>query len=134
MSYTLVAIVGAMVVIVLGITLANLSYMQYYQRRREFGLLNAVGYTKHHILKKILAETSFIGIISSVSGFLISILSIILFNVVIWLPKGDEMPLWKPMQALFIMILPLVVCIESILPALKLLKRFDSISIIEGIN
>jgi putative ABC transport system permease protein len=129
----LAVIVGLIVAIVLCIILFNINYMNYYKRRKEFGLLSSIGYKKNQIIKRIFIENIFIAMTAYSFGILVSIFCGWLLNTILWIPKGDEMPIWIPVNIIVVLILPLIVTIFSVIPAAGTLKKLDVITIIEGI-
>jgi len=121
------------VITVLCITLSNTSIMHFYQRRSEFGVLTAIGYTRWEIVKKVWLEAVLIGSISFLLGIALSMLCASAFNVLYWNPIGDSVHLWSLKGFLVTATIPLFVTIFSVKPILKLLKKEDLINVIEGI-
>jgi putative ABC transport system permease protein len=69
------------------------------QRRREMGLLRAIGGSRWHVIRCVLAEAALMGLIGSVIGFLVGIpLEWFSLNVVILEETGYTFPLVIPWQ------------------------------------
>lgn len=133
MSNSTIYLLETLVIIVLCISLGNINYINFYQRRKEFGVLSAMGYSKMKLYKKIWLEMTLISSAGYVLGILLSLLVGWMLNEALWLPKGQYMPLWNLKNILVIMLLPIFVTIISVLPAVKLFKRTDPILVIEGV-
>lgn len=134
MSNSTIYLLEALVIIVLCISLGNINHINFYQRRREFGILSAMGYSKIKLYKKIWLEMTLISSAGYVLGMLLSLLVGWMLNEALWLPKGQYMPLWNLKNILVIVLLPVFVTIFSVLPAIKLFKRTDPILVIEGVS
>ena len=127
--YILVIIVVA----VLCITLGNTSSMYFYQRKNEFGVLSAIGYTRWEIGKRVLAESILAGVLGYISGVLLSLFCASAFNILLWNPMGESVPLYSSKGLLVTAIIPVFVVIASVGPILRLLKKKDLINIIEAV-
>ena len=69
------------------------------QRRREMGLLRAVGGSRWHVIRCVLAEAALMGVIGSVIGFLVGIpLEWFALQIVILEESGYLFPLVIPWQ------------------------------------
>lgn len=121
-----------LVIIVLCISLGNINHINFYQRRREFGVLSAMGYSNRRLYKKIWSEMALISASGYVLGILLTLLIGWMLNEAVWLPRGQFMPLWNTKNILIIMLLPIFVTIFSVFPAIRLFKRTDPILVIEG--
>jgi putative ABC transport system permease protein len=81
-----IAIIGWIVVVVSGITLLNTLMLSVLDRRREIGVLRAIGSTRRFTLNAILAEAAGIGIVGGLLGLVLGaamqyLVSIALTNV-----------------------------------------------------
>jgi putative ABC transport system permease protein len=81
-----IAIIGWIVVIVSAITLLNTLMLSVLDRRREIGVLRAIGSTRRFTLNAILAEAAGIGIVGGVLGLILGgaiqyLISIAMTNV-----------------------------------------------------
>ena len=124
-------ILETIIVVVLAITIGNITYIYYYQRRREFGILTAIGYTVKDIAKKIIAEIAVINFTSFTLGVGLAMIIGYLLNNVVFIPLGEKLYLWNPNFLLITLIVPLVVLVASLISVIKLLVGLDKIKIIE---
>ena len=125
-------ILETMVIIVLCITLGNLSYINFYQRRKEFGVLTAIGYTKKQLYRKLLNEQISLAAASYIAGVFLSILIAWILNVTILATSGEDLPLLDINSMALTLLIPVFVTIFSNLPAIKAFRKMDCVAVIEG--
>jgi len=125
------AFIESLIILVLCITIGNTTYLHFYQRKREFGILMAVGYRRKDILKKILAELSNMIGIAFFLGIFLAIMIGFILKIVYMDPNGSVMNLFRIKYVLVTSVLPVFVLICSLLPSLKIIMNTDKISIIE---
>ncbi|MFB6081806.1 MAG: ABC transporter permease [Halanaeroarchaeum sp.] len=66
--------VGAISLIVAGVSILNVMLMSVMERRQEIGVLRAVGFQRRDILRIVLSEAAFLGLVGSVVGIGLSVL------------------------------------------------------------
>jgi len=125
-------IVSTIIIFSIGIGLGISSYVHYFQRRKEFGVLSSLGYSDKKILLRINKEIFY----TSITAFFISVLLLLLeqylINSVLMIPRG--IPGFELDGQLFtrILVIPLFTSVFSLIPTWVLLRKIDSVSIIEG--
>ncbi|QVK18483.1 FtsX-like permease family protein [Mycoplasmatota bacterium] len=125
-------IVTFIVLISIGVGLGISTYVHYFQRRKEFGVLSSLGYSDKKILFRINKEIYY----TSLSALLISLLLLLLekslINIFLLNPKG--IPGFELNVQLFmrIIVIPLFTSVFSLVPTWILLRKIDCVSIIEG--
>ncbi|WP_435125223.1 ABC transporter permease [Halobaculum sp. D14] len=75
--------IGAISLVVAGVSIANVMLMSAIERREEIGVLRAVGYEKLDILRVMLAEAALLGIIGSALGAALAFAAVLLINDVL---------------------------------------------------
>jgi predicted lysophospholipase L1 biosynthesis ABC-type transport system permease subunit len=63
------------------ILIANSAGLTVVERRREIGVIKAVGYTSGHVLRVLLSEYGFLGIVSGVLGIIGAVSAILVINL-----------------------------------------------------
>jgi putative ABC transport system permease protein len=63
------------------VLIANAAGLTVIERRREIGVFKAVGYTSGHVLRVLLSEYGFLGIVSGGLGIIGAVIAIIVINV-----------------------------------------------------
>lgn len=121
-------------IVVLSVSLGNSSYVHYFQRRKEFGLLLSIGCRKYKILSRIFKEICISCFIGFAAGFLILYGFKTLENIYCIYPKGLSPFIIKGDFITRILSIPLFICIFSLIPVSRLLSKIEPISIIERIE
>ena len=124
-SYVLIAFVSISLV-VSSIMIGVITYISVYERKKEIGILRAIGASKHNISSIFNAETFIIGFLSGIFGVTVSYLLIPIINLVLHHFTGD-IPLnaaLDPKTALFLIILSVILTlIGGLIPARSASKK-----------
>ena len=124
-SYVLIAFVSISLV-VSSIMIGVITYISVYERKKEIGILRAMGASKHNISSIFNAETFIIGFLSGLFGVTFSYLVIPLINLVLHHFIGD-IPLsaaLDPRMAGFLILLSVVLTlIGGLIPARSASKK-----------
>jgi putative ABC transport system permease protein len=107
-----------MIIIILCIALGNINTIMFANRSDEFTILNAIGYTKGNMLRKLWKEN----VIISLSGYLVGIglaefVAWLLNNAVLF-SQGEELTLLSLSGMISALAMPIFVSIFSLLPCL----------------
>lgn len=129
---TLLTLINMIVITIVSLCSGFLCYIYFYQRRTEFGLLNAIGYTRQHVINRALAEVSGINVFGFLAGFLLALICAFFLNSFVFKPKGQLLVIWDFSFLARAFCIPLFVSLFSVLPIWRMLKKLDPIAIIEG--
>lgn len=121
-----------MLITVLSISMGNASYIHTFERRHEYALLYSVGYSPVRILIKAISEIFFIYMLGCLLGLFVTLLLAGIIYFGLFEPNGLTIRLFLPDAFLQSLIIPVFVTLFSIIPVSRMLKKIDSISIIEG--
>ena len=120
-SYILIAFV-AISLIVSSIMIGVITYISVLERRKEIGILRAIGASKHNISTVFNAETFIIGALAGVIGIVISELVILVANPILHSVTGQENinAILPPLAALILIALSVILTlIGGIIPSRK---------------
>lgn len=81
-SYVLIAFVGISLV-VSSIMIGVITYISVLERKKEIGILRAIGASKHNISQVFNAETFIVGLLSGLMGIGITLILLIPTNIII---------------------------------------------------
>ncbi len=109
-----------------------LFYIYFYQRRPEFGLLEALGHTRQTIIGKALFEITVINLLGFFGGLLSALLCGWALNHFDLTEHGLPLVLWDQSYIFRLLSTPLIVTLISLLPIWRMLKKIDPITIIEA--
>lgn len=124
-------IIAILSIVVMVVTVGSSKYAQYYNRKDEFGVLNAIGYNKHFILSKTLKEVSLTNAVGFVIGIVISLIISILMKKFFWNPMGADGCLFTMKGLIVAFFIPMFTILFSIIPINNLINRLDPIRMIE---
>jgi putative ABC transport system permease protein len=98
--YALVQVQQLVVGVVAGLGVVTALLISVLQRRRELGLLRAVGATRAQVLRSVLAEAALMGLFGTLFGLAIGLpIEWYMVRVVIWEEGGFQFPLVVPWMA-----------------------------------
>jgi ABC-type transport system, involved in lipoprotein release, permease component len=117
---------------VITLCVSILFYIYFYQRRLEFGLLEALGHTRQMIVGKAFLEITVINLLGFVLGLLSALLCGWALNRFIYMERGLRLVLWDQSYIFRLLSTLLFVTFISLLPIWRMLKKVDPITIIEG--
>ena len=98
LNYFLIGI-GALSLIVAGVSILNIMMMGIIERREEIGVLRAVGYHKRDIVKLIITEATILGVIGGIIGIALSVMMGLAIN---WSSLNDPMFTFTPRNLFYI--------------------------------
>jgi ABC-type antimicrobial peptide transport system permease subunit len=122
------------VIIVIGMTLAivNLNYVQFFNRRREFGILHAVGYSRRHLVKRAFNEMFVLQSIAYISGIIMALAAGVMLKIMLFDKKGMPIEILNPKSFLQTIVIPIFMSIFNIIPVSRMLSKTDAIAAIQG--
>ena len=124
-SYVLIAFV-AISLVVSSIMIGVITYISVLERRKEIGILRAIGASKHNISQVFNAETFIIGLLAGLIGIGISLLLLIPGNALMHSISGrNDLNAYLPAGAAIGLILLSIIltCIGGLFPARKASKQ-----------
>lgn len=124
--------ISILVIVIVSFCTGFLCYIYFLQRQSEFGILNAIGYSKQQVVNRALVEISGMNAIGFISGILISVLAGKMIDMVSYAPRGLILHVWYMNYLMIAACIPLFATLFSIIPVWRMLKRLDPICIIEG--
>ncbi|TFH35509.1 MAG: ABC transporter permease, partial [Anaerolineales bacterium] len=72
--------IAGLAIVIGGVTMTNAQLMSVYERTREIGVLRAVGWSKGRVLRMVLAESVFVGILGGLLGIAMAWGLLIIFS------------------------------------------------------
>lgn len=130
----LISVVCSLVIVIVSSCIGFLCYIYFIQRRSEFGLLWAVGFSRQQVVNRAFAEVNGINILGFLCGIILSFLAGLLLNYAYFIPIGDPLQIINVKYMLGAACSPLFVTLFSLIPIWRMLKKLDPISIIEGVT
>ncbi|ADU26686.1 ABC transporter permease [Ethanoligenens harbinense] len=118
-------------IFVMVVCLVCSKYAQYFERRGEFGVLNAMGYTRGDLLRRVFWEITITNLFSFALGmvFAVVLCRIVTYNAFERI-GGVGIYLYGK-AAVVALLAPLFTTLFTLIPVFRLIGRVDAISIIE---
>jgi ABC-type antimicrobial peptide transport system, permease component len=121
-------------IIVLAVSLGNSTYVHYFRRRKEYGILKAIGYSNNDIILRIFKEVIMCIFLGFTIGILFQLVFEFFFNIFYMLPHGLPKVYMDMYVFPKLISIPLFICVTSLIPVLNLIKKIDAITIIEKVG
>lgn len=128
----IISLINIMILIMITVCSGFISYINVNQRRNEFGILSAIGYTSRHIMNRLVREIFLVNLAALIMGILCSVAFGAVLNLLIYTPKGTPLTLIDPDFVIQAACIPLFVSIFALVPAWNTLKNMDPVAVIEG--
>lgn len=125
------SVIIGIIILIMSFAAGNLSYAQAFSRRYEFGTLQAVGYSKMHILLKAGREILMINTAGFLVGILLALLAAAGLNALIFQPRGYPFVLMQYEGIWKAMVIPLCTAVFSLIPAWWLMSKVDPMTVVE---
>jgi putative ABC transport system permease protein len=89
--FSLIAVGAALLALVIGgLSVVNTMLMAITERTREIGLKRAVGARTRHVVREVVAESSVIGLLGGLAGFLLGLAATAVLNATLASAAGGE--------------------------------------------
>jgi putative ABC transport system permease protein/lipoprotein-releasing system permease protein len=129
--YTILNIVIGTVVITIGIMMGLLMHIYQSHRLVEFGLLQAIGYTRRGLVLRALRETTIVVVGGWLLGVLIAFSLLTLAKSLLMDPNAFALDRLDPAAYAYTVTVPACVFAAGILAVLFRFRRFDPVAVIE---
>ena len=114
-----------LIILVLCISIGNLNYISFLNRKHEYAVLAAIGYRKSFLYLKLLKENLVTCLLGFGAGIAFTILVVELLNQAVWLPQGKYVSSFEPRYIIVALVVPAVVSVASMLSSLRELRKIN---------
>jgi ABC-type antimicrobial peptide transport system permease subunit len=125
------SVVGCVTAIVAALAMATLNYIFFTQRRKEFGILHAVGRSRLWLTLRTMKETGSVVTVAWLAGAAICCIGLICFQVLVFAPKGLRLNFFSPVPWLLTFPIPLAVVAVGAGTIARTLRRLDPVAVVE---
>ncbi len=126
-----VSLMESIIALVAALALTGLNYLFVIQRQAEFGVLNALGFSRRQLVWRILRESFFTTGIAWCAGLLGCAVILLYLQYGLYDPIGLNLNFFNPAPWLYTLPVPVAVLAVSAITIGRLLSRLDPVSIIE---
>ena len=123
------------IVLVTGVftlVIVTVNWISNSQRLPEFGILQALGYSKMWLIRRLTLQTATLTTIGWMIGIGLSWLILLLFEVIFLAPRGQNLSIPVLLTAVVLTLpIPTAVIISTLLSVRQILSRLDPIAVVE---
>lgn len=129
--YKILNVVIGTLVLVITLMMGMLINIYQSQRLVEFGLLQALGYTKKQLLGRVMRETVSVVVFGWVLGVSFAYLLLQLTKKILMDPKAFALNTLDPTAFLYTVPIPLAILLVATLTVVGRFRKFDPVSVVE---
>jgi putative ABC transport system permease protein len=122
--------IDIIILLVLCLSLGNLNYIIFLNRKKEFAILDAIGFSKGKLRRKLFKENTLVCLVGFLVGIAFTTLVAIMLNVVIWNPDGKNIAIFRASSMMVAFIIPVAVAIISMISSVREFNKlsYESLS------
>lgn len=110
---------AVIILIVLCLSLGNLNYIVFLNRKSEFSILKTIGFSTFKLRRKLFIENVLVCIAGFIVGIGVTFLTVELLNIAVWQPMGQNIPVFRSDSLLVALIIPAAVSLISMLSSIR---------------
>jgi ABC-type lipoprotein release transport system permease subunit len=129
--FMILNVVIATLVVVLTFMMGMLINIYQSQRLVEFGLLQAIGYTKARILKRVLTETLLVIVFGWALGVVSAYGLLTVAKTLLMDPKAFELNVVDPIAFMYTIPLPIMILFTASASVILRFRNFDPVGVVE---
>lgn len=129
--YKILNVIIGTLVLVLAFLMGMLMNIYQSQRLVEFGLLQAIGYTRKRLLRRTLAESVIVIIVGWLVGVGLSSLLLRLVDRILMYPNAFALNVTDKAALLYTAIIPVAILFAAVMTVLARFRKFDPVAVVE---
>lgn len=120
-------------ILVMVISVGSSKYVQFFNRKQELGVLNAMGYTKIQIMKRAFIEVAIVNLFGFIIGLCLGTLCSALINNGAFKSAGAVAVYYCSKAFIISLYVPIFTTLFTLIPVNRLISKLDPITMIEQI-
>jgi ABC-type antimicrobial peptide transport system permease subunit len=129
--YAILDVVIGVLVLVITIMMGMLINIYQSQRLVEFGLLQAIGYTKKQLLKRVLRETTWVLLLGWTVGLACAYGLLEIVNKILMYPHAYALDTLDPIAIRYTIPVPISILLVATLTVWLRFRKFDPVGVVE---
>lgn len=129
--FMILNVVIGLLVIVITVMMGMLINIYQTQRLVEFGLLQALGYTKRQLLKRVLKESAVVVVLGWVLGIGLGLALLHVVKIVLMDPHAYHILLYDPIAFRYTLPVPVAIMLIAALTVYLRFRNFDPVGVVE---
>jgi len=129
--YLIFGIVNCLVAVVVALVVATINRIALMQRLEELSVLNALGFGKRALTRRLIAESSVVSGLGWLIGLSISLAFLALLRDTVLYARGEYLNIWNLAPFIFVLPIPLAVVISAFVGVRRIFNQLDAVQILE---
>lgn len=129
--YLIFGIVNCLVAVVVALVVATINRIALMQRLEELGVLNALGFDKRSLTRRLIAESTVVSGLGWVIGLSASVAFLALLRDTVLYARGEFINIWNLAPFIFVLPIPLAVVISAFVSVRRIFNQLDAVQILE---
>jgi len=132
--YLIFGLVNCLVAVVVALVMAAINQIAMMQRLEELGVLNALGFDKRFLSRRLVGETAVITLLGWLAGLIVSLVFLTFLRDKVLYARGADLNVWNLAPFLFVIPIPLAVILSAVIGVRRIFSRLDAVQILERGN
>jgi putative ABC transport system permease protein len=120
-------------IVVMIISVGSSKYVQFFNRKKDFGVLNALGYSKFKIIVITLKELCAINLIGYILGVIAALIIAFIVNTMVFINIGGIGVFFSFKALVITLYIPLFISLFTFIPVNNMINKIDPILMIEKV-
>lgn len=115
------------------ISVGSSKYVQFFNRKKDFGVLNALGYSKFKIIAITLKEVCAINLLGYILGIIVALIIAFIVNTMVFVNIGGIGVFFNLKALIITLYIPLFTSLFTFIPVNNMINKIDPILMIERV-
>ncbi len=129
--YVIFGLMNTLVAVVVALVMAAINRIALMQRVEELGVLNALGFDRKTLTRRMIGETAVITTFGWLVGLVFSLACLVYLRDTVLYARGADLGLWNPAPLFFVIPIPLAIIISAMVSVRRVFARLDAVQILE---
>ena len=129
--YLIFGLVNCLVAVIVALVVAAVNRIALMQRLHELGVLNALGFDKRALTRRLIAESAVVTGMGWLIGFIISLVFLAFLRDTVLYARGENLNLWNLAPFIFVIPIPLAVVISAYVSIRRIFAQLDAVQVLE---
>ena len=129
--YSILNVVIGLLVVVITLMMAMLMNIYQSQRLQEFGLLQALGYARKRLMRRVLVETALVMAGGWALGLVVAFLLLSVVKAILFDPRAFMLDPLDRQAYLYTVPVPIVIFLAASWTISRRFKKFDPVGVVE---
>jgi ABC-type antimicrobial peptide transport system permease subunit len=129
--YLVFGLVNGLVAVIVALVVAAVNRIAMMQRLEEMAVLNALGFDKRALTRRLIAESALVTGLGWLIGLFISLVFLAFLRDTVLYSRGEYLDIWNLAPFIFVIPIPLAVIISTFVSVRRIFAQLDAVQILE---